>query len=83
MIQVQLLPEEFRGQMKPWAGIKLSDAGGNPIDLVGSVALSVRYKEKVTEMSSIAIVSACPYPMLLGSDYLDEVGGFINCKTGE
>lgn len=55
----------------------------NTIKHVGSVALAVRYKERLNEIAEISLVSACPYPMLLGSDYHDEVGEYVDCKSGE
>ena len=82
MVRRASLPESLLARMECWKRAPLSGAGDKAICPLGTVALTVRQGGKAIELPAVAVVEACPYPMLLGSDYLNKIGGFINCRTG-
>lgn len=83
LVRRDALSEALLGGMAQWKRAPLCGAGDRAISPLGTVALSIRLGAKVVDISEVAVVESCPYPLLLGSDYLEKVGGFINCSTGE
>lgn len=69
--------------MDSYSGIQLRDANGRPVVPVGSIALTIRQGGEAIDVANVAVVRTCPQPMLLGGDYLNKRGGFIDCRTGE
>lgn len=78
MVKGDILPEHVWSKMEEYRGVPLRDAGSRPLYPIGAIGLTIRNGSEVTELPGMAVVDACPYEMLLGSDYLEKVGGFIN-----
>lgn len=83
MIREELLPSHLRAMMNSYRGIQLRDANGRPVLPVGSISLTIRQGGETIDVANVAVVRTCPQPMLLGGDYLNKRGGFIDCRTGE
>ena len=83
MVRRASLPEALLARMEAWKRAPLCGAGNKAIYPLGTVALTIRREGKAVDLPEVAVVDACPYPMLLGNDYLEKFGGFINCRTGE
>lgn len=69
--------------MEEYQGMPLRDAGARPLLPIGTICLTIKQGSNVSDLPGVAVVEACPLEMLLGSDYLEKVGGFINYRTGE
>ena len=83
MVRRASLPEALLARMEAWKRAPLCGAGNKAIYPLGTEALTIRREGKAVDLPELAVVDACPYPMLLGNDYLEIFGGFINCRTGE
>lgn len=53
---------------------------GFRINPTGIVALTVREGADVVDLKRVGVVKSLPYPMLLGSDFLDRVGVLFVAK---
>ena len=82
MVRNDVLPEFLWEHVQQYRGTPLRDAGSRPLVPMGTICLTIRQEGRAIDLPNIAVVETCPYEMLLGSDYLERVGGFINCRTG-
>ena len=83
MVRRASLPEALLEREEVWKRAPFCGAGNKAIYPLGTVTLTIRREGKAIDLPEVAVVDACPYPMLLGNDYVEKFGGFINCKTGE
>ena len=81
-IMESVLPPAFLEKVKGWDAEPIQGFGLR-INPTGIVALTVREGADVVDLKRVGVVKSLPYPMLLGSDFLDRVGGYICCKTGQ